>query len=316
MNPSMPSESKIFERHPPSPTNLDYIINIVLVKTIYDSNIGASSRAMSNMGGHRLILINPQCEITLKGHQAAAGGQRALENRIVYKSWNDFFENETQGIRISFTAKDGKNRLVQDFASSLKMIRQQRSESQNQELLLKSELESRSKQTAPETSLTEHEPQDKIEPLQIYLIFGPEDWGLSSEDIENTHYSCSIPIYGEHTSLNLAQAVLLALFILRSEWGGTRTQFEGHTSSQFVRKENKPFPDEALKTWITEMGFDLRDRKMNAYSVLKRMILHSIPNEKELRILDIVLHQGIRKLREYNELRKKMGLPFIDRNQE
>lgn len=250
---------------------------------------------MSNMGGDRLILINPQTEITLKGHQSAAGGQRALESRTTYTSWQDFFAHEPEGIRISFTAKDGKNRMVQDFASSLRLIRDQRL----------SHL------------ISEKDPSPlQLQPFPLYLIFGPEDWGLSSEDIEFTHYSCSIPIYGEHTSLNLAQAVLLALFILRTEWGGERTRFEGQTSSQFTRKPEKlgtkPFPDEALKSWITEMGFDIEDRKMNAYSVLKRMILHSIPTDKELRILDIVLNQGVRKLREYNALRKKLGLPFID----
>lgn len=267
---------------------MNYQINIVLVKTIYDSNIGAASRAMSNMGGDRLILVSPQTEVTLKGHQAAASGQRGLETRTTYKTWDDFFANEPEGLRISFTAKDGKNRLVQDFAQSLKELKSQ--SSQRPDFL----------------------PTLENGSIPVYLIFGPEDWGLSSADIENTHYSCSIPIFGENTSLNLAQAVLLSLFILRSEWGGDRTRFEGHRSSQFVRKENKPFPDETLKNFIQEMGFDIKDRKMNAYSVLKRMILHSIPNDKELRILEIVLHQGIRKLKEYNELRKKMGLPFIN----
>lgn len=260
-------------------------VNIVLVRTIYETNIGASARAMANMGGQRLILIDPKAEITIKAHQAAANGQRPLENRQVYSSWQEFYSNESEGLRISFTARDGKGRLVEDFATSLNYLKEHHP-------LLKS---------------------DSNDILQVYLIFGPEDWGLSAEDLDNTHYACSIPTFGETTSLNLAQAVLLGLFILRSCWGGERAKLEGQRASKYVRSE-KPFPDFALKNWIQEMGFVIDNRQMNAYSVLKRMFLHSIPNAKELGILEVVLNQGVRKLREYNKLRSQLGLPHIETN--
>jgi tRNA/rRNA methyltransferase len=256
-----------------------YKIHVVLVRTIYESNIGATARSMSNMGAEDLILIDPKTEIGLKGHQSAANGQRPLENRKVYPSWEEFFKKNSNGIRISLTAKDGKNRMVEDLAETLKRLK-------------KSHLEL-------DPSATE-----KIEPLSIYLIFGPEDWGLSGADIENTHFSCSLPIFGDNTSFNLAQAVLLTLFILRSEWGGPRTEMEGKPSSKYVRKDQNAFPDEALKGFLEAMGLSTKNRKVNAYTVLKRMILHSVPSEKEIRILEIVLQQGIRKLNEYNELRK------------
>lgn len=260
-------------------------VNVVLVRTIYESNIGSSARAMANMGAHRLILIDPKTEITVKGHQAAANGQRPLENRVVYPSWREFFASEPEGIRICFTARDGKGRLVEDFATSLNYL----------------------KTNHPLLNSENADPS----PLQLYLIFGPEDWGLSGDDLANTHYSCSIPTFGETTSLNLAQAVLLALFVLRTAWGGQKARLEGQTASKYEQIE-KPFPDSALKNWLQEMGFNIDNRDTNAYSVLKRMLLHSIPNLKELRMLEIVLNQGVRKLREYNELRAKMGLPHIE----
>ena len=39
-------------------------VRIVLVRTIYERNIGSTSRAMSNMGFEKLLLIAPACEIT------------------------------------------------------------------------------------------------------------------------------------------------------------------------------------------------------------------------------------------------------------
>jgi tRNA/rRNA methyltransferase len=260
-------------------------IRVVLVRTIYDSNIGASSRAMANMGIENLILIDPKTDITLKAQQAAATAQSALQNRKVYNSWKDFFKSEAEGIRICFTARDGKGRQVQDFQSTLNWLKDEHPLFKNK---------------ASETTA-----------VPIYMIFGPEDWGLSAEDLELTHFACSIPTFGDNTSLNLAQAVLLALFILRSTWGGQRSQLEGQQPAR-ANKGEQVFPEKALKTWIEEMGFDVDNRRINAFSVLRRMLLQNVPNTKELKILEIVLYQGIRKLREYNQLRKQMGLPAVE----
>lgn len=261
----------------------DFEICVVLVQTLYDSNIGAASRAMANMGASRLVLIDPQTEVTLKAQQAAATGQAALQNRKTYQSWDEFFRREPEGLRISFTAKDGRGRQVQDFQPTLEWL----------------------KSNHPSLQETE------ASPLPVYLIFGREDWGLSTADLELTHFSCSIPIYGDNTSLNLAQAVLLALFILRSTWGGQRAIFEGQQPPR-NRDEATVFPEKALRTWIEEMGFDISNRKINAYSVLKRMLLHNVPNNKELQMLETVLQQAIRKLREYNQMRKQLGLPAVE----
>jgi len=141
--------------------------------------------------------------------------------------------------------------------------------------------------------------------LQLYLIFGPEDWGLSNEDLEQAHFNVNIPTFGENSSLNLAQAVLLALYTLRLHWGGERTLLDGQ---QAPRDANfKVFPDESLRQWLTAMNFDL-SKEVNAYSVLKRMMLHNVPTEKELGMLETVLQQSIRKLREYNEIRQPKDL--------
>ncbi|PIS11786.1 MAG: RNA methyltransferase [Bdellovibrio sp. CG10_big_fil_rev_8_21_14_0_10_47_8] len=258
-------------------------ISTVLVRTIYDSNIGASSRAMANMGVEKLILIDPRCEVTYAAQQAAATGQHALQNRKVYSSWQDFFAAEPEGLRISFTARDGRGRQVRDFAEALNWIKDEHPAFQKSE----------------------------ITPIPVYLIFGPEDWGLSADDLELTHFACAIPTFGDNTSLNLAQAVLLALYTLRLEWGGQRSQLEGQQPPRQTGTENV-FPEKALQQWLQEMGFDISHRRINVYTVLKRMLLHNIPNSKELRVLETVLQQAIRKLREYNELRRGLNLPNVD----
>ena len=270
-------------------TYKSFELRVVLVRTIYERNIGAASRAMANMGFQKLILIDPQCEITLEGHQAAANGQQGLQNRVVYPTWKDFYASEPNSLRLALTARDGRGRAVRDLKEALSEIHAT-SPFFNNEARLEPE------------SLTTN-------PVIVHLIFGPEDWGLSAEDIELTHLCCSIPTYGDNTSLNLAQAVLLALFILRQEWGGEKTKLEGQQPDRKKSLESEAFPavfpEETLKQWLQEMGFDLSARKMNVYKVLKRMLLQNTPTPKEYMMLETVLQQSLRKLSEYNQLRQE-----------
>lgn len=252
-----------------------YEVRVVLVRTLYARNIGSTSRAMSNMGASKLILIDPQCTIDYDAQQAAATGQEALQNRKVYSSWDDFFKNEPESVRVSFTARDGRGRSVRDLNEVYKDI-------------------------------SDHTPQFQIssdQPYVVHLIFGPEDWGLSAEDLAHTHFCACIPTFGENWSLNLSQAVLLALYDLRKAWGGQRTLLDGQQAER-MRSLGHLLPDETIHTWLSEMGFDLSKKKINAYTVFRRMLLQNTPTKKELIVLEAILQQSIRKLREWKELQK------------
>ena len=252
-------------------------VRIVLVRTIYERNVGATSRAMSNMGCERLILIDPKCELTYEAQKAAATGQTGLQNRVVYVDWTDFLAKEPESIKICMTARDGKGRQVRDLDDVLQDIKEKSPQFQHE-----SEM-----------------------PYVVHLIFGPEDWGLSAEDLEVANFCACIPTFGVNWSLNLAQATLLTMFSLRKVWGGDRTRLDGgddeRRAPQGIEGIN---PDRTLKTWLQEMGFDLSKKKINVYTVLRRMLLQNTPTKKELVILETVLQQSIRKLQEYNKLKK------------
>lgn len=257
-----------------SPLTVHYQINVVLVRPLYERNIGAVARAMTNMGASRLILIERKCELTIEANHAAASGQKPFEERIEYPSWDEFTQNEDpDGIRLCFTARDGRGRLVYDFADTLNRL-------------------------VTESPLFVEEEITEENPAQLYLIFGPEDWGLNAKDLEYGQRAVTIPTFGANTSLNLAQAVLLALFILRSNWGGQVTKLDGQRN----RKRNvglpNIFPDATLLKWITTMGYDLSKKKINVYTVLRRMMLANAPTQKELRILETVMQQSTRLMRE------------------
>lgn len=253
-------------------------LRIVLVRSLYERNVGATSRAMANMGFDQLILIGPQCEFTIESQKAAATGQAALQNKIIYKNWDEFFKSEPKSLFIATTARDGRGRQAQDLEKTLANYR--------------------------DTHVDLNKKSN--EAFTIHLVFGPEDWGLSADDIQYANACCSIPTFGNNTSLNLAQATLLAMFIFRSVFGGERTRLDGQQKPK--AKQKKPssvFPDETLKLWLQEMGFSLDKKKINVFTVLRRMLLQNAPSTKEFQILEIVLQQSLRKLKELKIYQKQ-----------
>jgi TrmH family RNA methyltransferase len=60
----------------------------------------------------------------------------------------------------------------------------------------------------------------------VALLFGREDKGLSNEALDRCHRTCIIPTNPEHSSLNLAQAVLVILYELWIEAAGREQTFK------------------------------------------------------------------------------------------
>ena len=244
-------------------------VSVVLVRPIYERNVGACSRAMSNMGFERLILIQRQCELTFEAQKAAATGQKALQNRIEYANWNQFFEGEGDSLRLAFSARSGKLRPLFPARDWLRKWRMD-------------------------------ERAHHVEtPRKVHLIFGTEDSGLSNEDVDFVHANLLLPVFGENPSLNLAMAVLLACSMVQEEWNLSDPLVPPYQDPP-RRVESSPyFPpqrlDESLRIWLENLGFDLEDRRVSVHSVMKRLLFHNVPSEKELRTLSVVLEQARRK---------------------
>lgn len=236
-------------------------IHVVLVRSEYPANIGATARAMANMGADRLILLNPQCKLSVKAKEMAAGAQDMLSSAIIYKSWDKFLAYEGEGIRLGLSRRGGRKRKIFPLDKKL------------------SEL-------AAAASIPEN----------LYLIFGPEADGLDSEDLAFVNFTVHLPVFGDFASLNLAQAVLLTLFITRQKFVPEilPKQVKG-----VVSETVQPFyfPDPLIKEWLTAMGFDVKARRASAYLTLRRLLLQNLPTRHEIQVLEAILQQNIRKLK-------------------
>jgi tRNA/rRNA methyltransferase len=216
---------------------------------------------MGNIGAGRMIIIDSKCEYNLEARQGASGAQTRLMEANWYPNWDEFFKNEQDGIRIAFCARKKPETDPVSFSE-------------------------RAKEILPEIQYQR----------PLYLIFGPEDHGLSNEDCSLVHHIHQLPIQGDFESLNLSHAVLLALFIIDQ----TNCAGDGKT---LLLKDNPSeqdtafFPKESIVAWLDALNMEIGNRRTDAYKVLKRYLLRQRPTAKELRILEAVIHQTIRKLK-------------------
>lgn len=243
--------------------SLENRIVVVLNRPIYGRNVGMCARAMANMGLERLIVIGARGEIDVESKQGAAHAQDVLAGLVRYATLEDFERKEGEGVRIALSGKDARLQPSEDLVSRLK------------------------------AALSEPEHRLHSPSTRIYLMFGPEDDGLSAEEMEICHFVCRLPTFGTITSLNLSHAVLLSAYIVRTELEAARAPIaiDSKTPLQGVVDER-----DSVRRWLEALGFDLSSPRINIEKSLNRILMSRAPTPEELRILRTVLEQTVRKI--------------------
>lgn len=153
-------------------------ISIVLVNPSHPGNIGASARAMKNMGLHRLVLVRPETFPSGVAVGRAAAAVDVLEQAEVA----DSLEEAVGDCGLVIGASARSRRLPWPALTPERCAR-------------KILAEHRCNRTA--------------------LVFGREDAGLNNEELQLCHYHVRIPASDDYSSLNLAAAVLVLCYELR-----------------------------------------------------------------------------------------------------
>lgn len=153
-------------------------IAIVLIRPQFAGNMGAVSRAMKNMGLSRLILVSPaQDHLSEEARMMATSARDILEKAEIYPSQ----EKALRGFRwlAGTSARKGRNRGP--FITP--------------------------REICPE--IIAH-----ARTIPVAILFGPEDKGLTNEELAPCHALITLPTYSSLRSLNLAQAVMLVCYEL------------------------------------------------------------------------------------------------------
>lgn len=154
-------------------------LRVVLIETSHPGNIGAAARAMKVMGLSRLYLVNSKCAIDDEARARASGAVDVLEAAVVCAS----LEEALAGTALAAACTSRRRDLPHPAYTPR----------QAAPLLLGEAA------TAP-----------------VALVFGSETFGLSNEQLMRCRWLINIPANPDYMSLNLASAVQVLAYELRS----------------------------------------------------------------------------------------------------
>ena len=153
-------------------------IKIVLVGTTHPGNIGASARAMKNMGIYNLALVKPKDFPNDQAIYRSKAAKDIVQNAKVYKSVKEAVEDCE--LVLGTSARD---RTIPWPTLKPKEAAQEVSENLGIE--------------------------------KIAIVFGREDRGLTNEELGLCNLHINIPSDPEYSSLNLSQAVQIIAYEIR-----------------------------------------------------------------------------------------------------
>jgi tRNA/rRNA methyltransferase len=152
-------------------------LRVVLVRPKFPENVGAAARACLNMDVDRLVLVDPQNYDPAKALPlATAHARHILDSARIVDTLDEAVGD--CGLVVATTTRTGGWRTgVSTPAQAATRVRE---------------------------ALADSEP--------VAIVFGPEDRGLTNDEVIPAQVICTIPTARQGTSLNLAQAVLIVLY--------------------------------------------------------------------------------------------------------
>lgn len=222
--------------------NLDNMA-VVLHRPRYPENIGASARAALNMGFNRLIVVDPKdCDLTRILKMATHFAADLVEEMEVYEDLETALA-PFQHV-VGTTARVGSRRST---FSDLKKV------------------------------------AETLVPLSqknlVALVFGPENWGLTNEELRLCDTLVTIPT-SDFASLNVAQAVMILcyeVFLASREDTvrftprlATRRELEAmyrqlkqtFVNINFINAENPDYWMGHVRRFLSRAGMRARDVRM------------------------------------------------------
>src|SRR5581483_6761283 len=158
---------------------------VVLVRTLYPGNIGATARVMRNLGFEDLVLVTPEANLLdRKARQMSTHGEDILHRARIMASLQSAVADCVTVIGTS--ARTGGLFRRQTLGT-------------------------------PE-AIAPHLVETLAHDLPAALVFGPEPSGLTNDEVRCCHYLINIPTDAAYPSLNLAQAAAICLYAVRRAW--------------------------------------------------------------------------------------------------
>lgn len=230
----------------------DLNLSVVCLRPQGSANLGAIARVMMNFGFRDLILVNPRCAIDEQSFRMACHADAILRRARTVASLEE--------LAPEFHAWIGTSGKTDACAHG--------------EPLLPTEMAALVKQSA--------------ERQRLALLLGPEDHGLSNQELKMCRWIVRIPARPEYPSLNIAQAAAILLYelSLRPVPSGPATP---PRPAATVADTEQFFGQ--LRTLLLDSGFLHRNNPERIMFVLRRIVQRAGPDAREIRILRGILRQ-------------------------
>lgn len=189
-------------------------IDIILTGTLKSGNIGSVARAMSNMGLSSLKLVKPQCTIDDQAFWMATHGADILRNAKTFPTIRDAIADCSYVFGTT-----ARSRRWREF-------------------------------------LCPEEMSEKVAVLarqnRISIVFGPEDMGLSNDDLELCNQVVSIPTADEAASLNVSHAVMVICYEI---FRAVEKKNETHETMELAEGEKVEEMYDHMRKALLEIGY-------------------------------------------------------------
>lgn len=229
-------------------------IRVVLVNTSHPGNIGAAARAMLTMGVSRLVLVNPKHFPAAEAVAMASGADSVLAQVQIVTTLPEALSDCVWAAGFSARPREFAGRVfsVRDMAEVAAGILYKREN-------------------------------------DIALVFGTEMSGLSNEDLARCSTVVTIPANMQYSSLNLAAAVQVATYEIRTTllsnkvWQPPRFAPASHEEIErlFVHAQRT----------LTQSGFLNPKRPKRLMPRLRRLFVRAGLEKEEVNILRGILAQ-------------------------
>lgn len=239
-----------------SPMNTRPHIKIVLVNTSHPGNIGATARAMKNMGLSRLALVNPVEFPSGVAVGRAASALDVLEQAEVVNTLGEAIADCALVIGSSARSRSLPWPMLTPEQSAAKLVKES--------------------QSAP-----------------VALVFGREDSGLNNEELQLCHFHVQIPASPEYSSLNLAAAVMVLCYeirraVLRDEEADDKAEDE-YWDQERATVEQVEYFYEHLERVLVEIDFHDPDNPRQLMQRMRRLFGRVRIDAMEMNILRGIL---------------------------
>jgi tRNA (cytidine32/uridine32-2'-O)-methyltransferase len=218
---------------------------IVLVDTSHAGNIGASARAMKNMGLGELVLVRPQSNASPEAVARAAGAADVLARARIVATVDEAIGDCGPVFGTTARARSANWRVLDAREAAAELVA--------------------SGQSRPAA-----------------VLFGGERNGLANDELERCHALIRIPAEG-YESLNLAQAVQIVAYELRmARLGavGATADAEPTATADEMRAL-----DAHLERVMRATGFMHEGNGAQLGARVRRLLARATPDDGEVRIL-------------------------------